>query len=138
MHIYWASVFILLARIVHDLEQLMINFIWCHGESSSGKSKVTWDVVCLPRQEGGLGIRRLYSFNNALITSHIWSIVTGKESLWVRWIHAYKLRDRNFWDVPCRGNKSWSWWKILQLRPLIHRFIWYKFFFLGKRVNSPR
>ena len=26
MHIYWASVFILLARIVHDLEQLMRNF----------------------------------------------------------------------------------------------------------------
>nr|GEX20135.1 hypothetical protein [Tanacetum cinerariifolium] len=29
MHIYWASVFILPARIIHDLEQLMRGFLWC-------------------------------------------------------------------------------------------------------------
>lgn len=82
--------------------------------------------MCLPRQEGGLGIRRLDTFNNALITTHIWSIVTGKESLWVRCIHAYKFRGRNFWEIPSRGNMTWSWRKILQLRPLVRYFIWYK------------
>lgn len=125
MYIYWASVFILPARIVHDLEQLMRGFLWCNGEPHKGKSKVAWEVVCLPRQEGGLGIRRLDSFNSALISSHIWSILMGKESLWVKWIHVYKIRDRNFWDIPCRGNMTWSWRKLLQIRPLIRRFIWY-------------
>ncbi|PWA88361.1 reverse transcriptase zinc-binding domain-containing protein [Artemisia annua] len=61
-----------------------------------------------------------------MISSHIWSIISGKESLWVKWIHVYKLRGRTFWDIPCRGNMTWSWRKILQIRPLIRRFLWYK------------
>ncbi|GJX12012.1 hypothetical protein Tco_0714480 [Tanacetum coccineum] len=40
MHIYWASVFILPSRIVHDLEQLMRGFLWCQGEMKKGKAKM--------------------------------------------------------------------------------------------------
>ncbi|PWA56768.1 reverse transcriptase domain, Reverse transcriptase zinc-binding domain protein [Artemisia annua] len=47
------------------------------------------------------------------------------DSLWVKWIHTYRLRCRNFWDVPIRGNMSWSWRKILQIRPLVRQFVWY-------------
>ncbi|GJX93279.1 sodium/hydrogen exchanger 6, partial [Tanacetum coccineum] len=54
MHIYWASVFILPTRIVHDLEQLMQGFLWCQGEMKKGKVKVSRASVCLPKLEGGL------------------------------------------------------------------------------------
>nr|GEX53047.1 zinc knuckle CX2CX4HX4C [Tanacetum cinerariifolium] len=94
--------------------------------SIAGKAKVAWDVVCLPKEEGGLGIRRLEHFNSALMISHIWNLLTFKESLWVKWIHAYKLNRRNFWDDPLRGNISWGWHKILHLRPTIREFIWCK------------
>ncbi|GKE31231.1 hypothetical protein Tco_1450553, partial [Tanacetum coccineum] len=94
--------------------------------SSKGKAKVAWELVCLPKDEGGLGIRRLELFNSALLVSHIWNLLSLKESLWVKWVHAYKLNGRNFWDVPIRGNMSWSWRKILQLRSSIRDFIWRK------------
>ncbi|GJW28398.1 putative RNA-directed DNA polymerase, eukaryota, reverse transcriptase zinc-binding domain protein [Tanacetum coccineum] len=71
MHIYWASVFILLSRIVHDLEQLMRGFLWCQGEMKKRKTKVDRDSVCMPKQEGGLGIRRIEDFNIALMATHI-------------------------------------------------------------------
>ena len=45
-----------------------------------GKAKVAWDSICKPQREGGLGIRRLADFNIALMTTHIWSILTHKES----------------------------------------------------------
>ncbi|GJV24208.1 hypothetical protein Tco_1376903 [Tanacetum coccineum] len=54
------------------------------------KSKVAWEVVCLPKHEGGLGLRRLELFNKALMIAHIWSLLSHKESLWVKWIHTYK------------------------------------------------
>ncbi|GJV38324.1 reverse transcriptase zinc-binding domain-containing protein [Tanacetum coccineum] len=38
------------------------------------------------------------------MVSHVWKLLSLKESLWVRWIHAYKLNGRSFWDVPLRGN----------------------------------
>ncbi|GJW40183.1 reverse transcriptase zinc-binding domain-containing protein [Tanacetum coccineum] len=104
----------------------MRNFLWCHGNGGNGKSKVAWEVVFLPKVEGGLGIRRLECFNSALMTTHIWKLLTLKESLWVKWIHEYKLNGRNFWDIPLCGNMSWGWRKILKLRPLIREFIWHK------------
>ncbi|GKF71504.1 hypothetical protein Tco_0207618, partial [Tanacetum coccineum] len=34
---------------------------------SKGKAKVSWEVVCLSKIEGGLGVRRLDIFNKALM-----------------------------------------------------------------------
>nr|GEZ47571.1 hypothetical protein [Tanacetum cinerariifolium] len=55
---------------------------------------------------GGLGIIKLADFNIALMPAHIWKILTHKETLWVRWIHAYKLKTRSFWDVHLGSNKG--------------------------------
>ncbi|GJX37310.1 hypothetical protein Tco_0250613 [Tanacetum coccineum] len=82
----------------------MRGFLWCQGEMKRCKAKVTWESVCKPKHKGGLGIRRLDDFNVALMAIHIWSILTHKESLWVKWIHSYKLNGRSFWDVPCLGD----------------------------------
>nr|GEU85581.1 hypothetical protein [Tanacetum cinerariifolium] len=107
MHVYWASILILPSSILLDIEQLIRGFLWCHGEIKQGSVKVAWEVVCLPKNEGGLGVRRLDLFNKALMIPHIWNIITRKESLWVKWIHQYKLRDRHFLMlhivVVCRG-----------------------------------
>ncbi|GJZ38522.1 putative reverse transcriptase domain, reverse transcriptase zinc-binding domain protein [Tanacetum coccineum] len=48
------------------------------------KAKVSWDAICLPKCEGGLGLRNLYIFNYDLMTTHIWNIISYKESLWLR------------------------------------------------------
>ncbi|GKE33130.1 putative reverse transcriptase domain, reverse transcriptase zinc-binding domain protein, partial [Tanacetum coccineum] len=126
MHVYWASVFILPSRVLLDFEQLMRNFLWCQGESQKGKSKVAWEVVCLPKKKGGLGLRRLDLFNKALMVTHIWNLLSRKESLWVKWIQVYKLRGHNFFEISFRGNMTWGWRKILQLWPLIRDHIWYR------------
>nr|GEV82209.1 hypothetical protein [Tanacetum cinerariifolium] len=74
------------------------------GEMKKGKAKVAWDSVCMPKHEGALGIRRIDDFIVALMATHIRSILTHRESLWVKWVHTYKLKGRSFWDVPYRGD----------------------------------
>ncbi|GJX67681.1 hypothetical protein Tco_0303408 [Tanacetum coccineum] len=98
MHIYWASMFILPSRVLTDIEHIMRGFLWCHGSMRKGSAKVAWGVVCLPKDEGGLGVRRLDMFNKALMISHIWKLISCKESLWR---------------------------KVLQIRPLIRQYVWY-------------
>ncbi|GKC18404.1 hypothetical protein Tco_1020554, partial [Tanacetum coccineum] len=107
-------------------KQLMRGFLWYQGSMQRSKAKVAWDVIWLPKREGGLGLRKLELFNKALMSSHIWDILMLKESLWIKWIHAYKIRDRNFWDVLFRGNMTWGWQKILQLCPILREYIWYR------------
>ncbi|GJZ49170.1 putative gag-pol polyprotein, partial [Tanacetum coccineum] len=103
--------------LVEKLEkQLMRGFLWCQRDMKKGKAKVAWEAVCLPHYEGGLGIRRLDDFN----------VLINKESLWVQWIHSYKLKGKSFWDVPCLGDVSWGWRKLLQIRSCIRPFIWHK------------
>ncbi|GJR21636.1 protein LAZ1 [Tanacetum coccineum] len=84
MQVYWASVLVIPMGIVEDIQQLIRGFLWCNGEYKRGNAKVAWNVICLPKREGGLGLRSLEVFNLALMTTHIWNIVSNKESLWVR------------------------------------------------------
>ncbi|GKC99599.1 hypothetical protein Tco_1169874 [Tanacetum coccineum] len=81
MHTFWSSVFILPSCVLLDIKQIMRGFFWCQGSMRKGRAKVAWEAVCLPKKEGGLGIRRLEQFNSALMVSHIWKLLSLKESL---------------------------------------------------------
>ncbi|KAJ0935111.1 putative RNA-directed DNA polymerase [Helianthus annuus] len=135
MHIYWATVFLLPARIVTDLEKRMRDFLWSGNYHKTVKPKVAWKVVCLPKDEGGLGIRSISAVNKALLSSHVWSILSNRNSLWVRWVHAYKLKGRSFWEIPSRGRMTWGWRKLLASRSLIRPFMW-KSIGNGAEINA--
>ncbi|GJV38923.1 sodium/hydrogen exchanger 6 [Tanacetum coccineum] len=34
-------------------------------------------------------------------------------------------KGKSFWDVPCLGDVSWGWRKLLQIRPHVRPFIWH-------------
>ncbi|XP_022040699.1 uncharacterized protein LOC110943257 [Helianthus annuus] len=112
------------ARIVTDLEKRMRDFLWSGNYHKTVKPKVAWKVVCLPKDEGGLGIRSLSAVNKALLSSHVRSILSNRNSLWVRWIHTYKLKGRSFWEIPSRGRMTWGWRKLLASRSLIRPLMW--------------
>ncbi|KAJ0887511.1 putative RNA-directed DNA polymerase [Helianthus annuus] len=127
MHVYWSSIYILPSRVILELEAKMRNFLWSsEGSFHKGKAKASWKSVCVPKFEGGLGIRRIGDVNKALMISHIWSILVKRESLWVAWIHSYRLRGKSFWICKSVSNCCWSWRKLLQLRPTIRDFVWSK------------
>ncbi|GJV67976.1 hypothetical protein Tco_1483485 [Tanacetum coccineum] len=133
MHVYWAAVLVIPIGIILDIQQLMRGFLWCNGELKQGKAKVAWDTICLPKQEGGVGIRSLEIFNITLMITYIWNLVTNRESLWVRWVHTYKLKGRTIWDIPVKAEMSWGWRKLLQIRELVKPFFWKK---LGNGMST--
>nr|GEX20438.1 hypothetical protein [Tanacetum cinerariifolium] len=55
--------------------------------------------------------------SRALITSHIWSLLTHKESLCVKWIHSYKPNGHSFWEIAIRASSWFDNWCLLD--PLV-------------------
>lgn len=123
MHVYWSSVFILPLSTTKEIELLLRGFFWCQGSMKHGKAKVAWDQVCLPKREGGLGFRSLEDWNTTSLATHVWNLLTRKESLWVKWVHEYRLNSCSFWEVRLRVDASWSWCKMLQMRDFLGPFI---------------
>jgi hypothetical protein len=73
LQIYWSKVFILPEKVTRLLEQKFNRFLWC-GNDSKAKAKVSWDKVCCPKDEGGLGLKGLEVWNRAAMLHHIWSL----------------------------------------------------------------
>ncbi|KAL8091842.1 hypothetical protein AgCh_034194 [Apium graveolens] len=51
------------------------------------------------------------------------NIVSHKCSLWVKWVHEFRIQNRSFWDIKVAWDASWSWKNILGLREEIRPFI---------------
>ena len=49
------------------MESIQRNFLWGASEGSFKYPLVAWVKVCLPVELGGLGIRNVASFNQALL-----------------------------------------------------------------------
>uniref|UniRef100_A0A5B7BNK9 Reverse transcriptase domain-containing protein n=2 Tax=Davidia involucrata TaxID=16924 RepID=A0A5B7BNK9_DAVIN len=133
IQVYWSSLFILPKGVLKEIERMMSNFLWSRSDLKSNKNKVAWAALCTPKNEGGLGIKRLVDWNKASMLRHIWSICTSKESLWVIWCHTYILKGRSFWVINMQVEMSWTWKKILKLRPTAKKFISSK---LGNGENT--
>lgn len=125
IQVYWSSEFILPASVTNRIEQIFRQFLWKGPSLGSGGAKVAWVDVCLPKEEGGLGIRSLRVSNIAVMLKYLWLLFTDKESLWSKWIHSIFLNRKNFWIVPRPTYCSWAWKNLLGLRDLIqHHFKW--------------
>ena len=98
------------------------SFIWIGREASKGKARVAWKDVCIPKK-GGLGITSLRCWNKALMTYHIWNIISDRCQLWVKWIHSYRQRGRNFYEFVEAWDSTWSWKCIFGIRAEVRPFI---------------
>ena len=103
--------------------QICAGFLSKGKESSTRGARVSWKTVCYPKSEGGLGIKDLSSWNQECILQNICSLITKSGSLWIAWIQTYVLRGRDFWQISAVQNCSWSWRKLLNLRPLALQFV---------------
>ncbi|KAL0444647.1 UNVERIFIED_CONTAM: LINE-1 retrotransposable element O protein [Sesamum latifolium] len=118
LHVYWSSIFVLPKSIIRVIEQKMRSFLW-KRPSGSGFAKVSWGQVCKPKEEGGLGIRRVLHMNQALMLKHVWRILQeDPSSIWVAWVLRYRLRNQTVWTVNA-ASASWCWRKLVKISCLL-------------------
>jgi len=71
--------------------------------------------LCLRREYGGLGVRKLREFNIALLGKWCWRLLVDREGLWRRVLVArYGVADGG---LEARGRSCSSWWReIVRIR----------------------
>ncbi|XP_058203052.1 uncharacterized protein LOC131317521 [Rhododendron vialii] len=104
--------------------QLIHSDLFSTGiQMKSSGAKVTWEAVCSPKDEGGLGFRVLKDWNKAAMTKHLWALALKADTLLVKWIHTYIIKDQCLWTIPIPASASWTVRKLFNLRPLVHPWI---------------
>ncbi|KAL2238095.1 UNVERIFIED_CONTAM: putative mitochondrial protein [Sesamum indicum] len=97
---FWLQVFPLPAAVIEKIHRLCRNFLW-----NSRRAPVAWEEICHPKEEGGLGIRHIQSWNVALLARVLWNIHRKADMLWVQWVNGVYLRGASIWDwQPKKGD----------------------------------
>ena len=105
---FWCRYFILPKGVLKKINQLCWGFFWKGKELPTKGARISWDTICYPKSEGGLGLKELVSWNKACRLQSIWAIITKSSSLWIAWIQEYVLKGKSFWDLAESSTSSWS------------------------------
>lgn len=79
---YFMSIFIIPSSVARRLEKLERNFLWEGSMEERKYHLIQWETVRSSLESGGLGIKKLKSFNVALMGKWFWRFLTDKEALW--------------------------------------------------------
>lgn len=93
---FWLSAFRLPSSCLKEIESLCSAFLWLGPELKTSKAKVSWKDICLPKEEGGLGLRPLKEINIVLCLKLVWRIISNRSSLWIKWVQCYLIRKGSF------------------------------------------
>lgn len=81
MYNYWCTVFLLPKKIIRQVERICNAFLWKGKGGSAVRVKVSWGKLCRPKDEGGLGLKRLGDWNKACLARIIWMLFRGSDTL---------------------------------------------------------
>lgn len=123
--VYMLSAVLLPSTVAKEMEKIMGRFLWGTTEGKKKYHLLSWDLVCLPKEMGGLGLKRIGEFNVALLTKWLWRL--QEESLWVRVVkEKYGLTRGGYFPCMPKGTIGCSYWKglnkVLQLFKRLTRF----------------
>lgn len=120
---FWMSTLILPKGCLKRIESLCSRFLWSGNTDITGNAKVSWYNVCMPKTEGGLGLRNLLAWNRVLCLRFVWLLFSDNSSLWAQYHRYHHTTNQSFWALQESDSDSWAWKQLLKLRADGLRFI---------------
>ena len=109
---YLLSLFTIPIHVANKIEKLQRDFLW----DDSKTHLLGWDKVCLPIAKGGLGIRKLTTFNKALLGKWLWHFGIEENRIWRRGVALKFMEEWGGWTFKLgRGVHGCGLWRSIQM-----------------------
>ena len=100
---------------------MMSKFWWGQKDREKKLAWVSWEKLCTPKSEGGMGCRDLKAFNLALLAKQGWRIIQNPHSLVHKVFNAKYFMDSPFEEAELGRRPSYAWRSIIAARQVIDR-----------------
>ncbi|XP_019414594.1 PREDICTED: uncharacterized protein LOC109326361 [Lupinus angustifolius] len=107
--IYMLSLYKAPKKVISKLLSLEKSFLWGNNSGDRGIVWVSWEEICKPKKEGGLGVKNLFLFNKALLCKWKWRRVQEPNSLRVEVLNSKYGTEL---DIQSSITDS-AWWQDL-------------------------
>ncbi|XP_019093248.1 PREDICTED: uncharacterized protein LOC109129452 [Camelina sativa] len=102
-----------------NLAAEMEDFWWSNTEHSKNIHWLSWEKLCLPKDQGGLSCRDIQTFIEALLAKQAWRILQYPDCLFARMMKSRYLPQSQFLEAPLGSRPSYAWRCILFGRDLL-------------------
>lgn len=122
---FWYSSFILPKACIKRVNSLCGLLLWNGTTECHQSARVSWDKVTLTKEQGGLGIRDLYTWNRACILKLIWLLFFRPDTVWACLYKEVVLKGSlsNYWTIKPSPTNTWLANKLIKCRDLVYHLI---------------
>lgn len=113
------SVFKFPKTFCESLTAAVARFWWAASGKSIGIHWKSREVICTPKDQGGMGFKDFYKMNSALLAKQAWRVLNEPSSYWVSMLKGIYFPDSDFFTAKARPGASWVWQSVIHGRELI-------------------
>ena len=100
---------------------MMSNFWWGQKNSERKVAWVSWEKLCTPKEDVGMGFKDLKAFNLALLAKQWWRMLQSPNSLVHKVFKAKYVQNGSFNEAELGRRPSYMWRSMLAARKVVDK-----------------
>lgn len=113
------SVYRLPKTVISSIHGLMANFWWDSVDYKRKIHWISWEKLCLPKEQGGMGFKNMEFFNQALLAKQAWRLLNVEDCLMTRVLRGKYLGAVSLLTTQQGNHQSYAWKSLLHGRDLL-------------------
>jgi hypothetical protein len=112
--IFFLSFMKLPASVWKEIVRIQRKFLWGGVSDRKRINWVKWETICLPKAEGGLGVRDIRIMNISLLAKWKWRLLQNEDALWVKVLsikYGASVVSNQWVELVSPSRFDSLWWK---------------------------